>query len=388
MLVDHIHQLIHVGRHIGGVVVVGPAPHAVGRNPGHGEEAHILHIQLLARAVAEDGLLGKPGQVANRELSGHVLKEDLGNAGDGAHLCDLLEALLNGRLEEGLLGLDTAQVAVGVARVEDVAVVVAVVTPAQQLHGLVAVDKLIALLEVNLEVLGQVVVVHPAGDVKVHAADGVHQLAHGLPLHHKGVVRDEAHQLADLLLQGVHALVAAAVHVVDGVDLLNVPGDVDQGVPGNAHDGQLLVGDIIGGQHHSVRIAAAVCVAAHHQEGIEILLPVAGHAARPRTCSAGFALLLRTGRLLGAPVRLCYLGRLLDEDGQGNSNDHNDSRQNGDADKYAAEHLLLGGALRLGLFGLLGLAGLRIPVCKLRFLGGDRLFLLLRRGFRLFGGRL
>ena len=68
-----------------------------------------------------------------------------------------------------------------------------VLAPAEKLHGLVAVQLLFPLVHVDVQVLGGVVVAHVQRHVEGHAADGVHQLAHGLPLHHHVEVGDEAH---------------------------------------------------------------------------------------------------------------------------------------------------------------------------------------------------
>ena len=108
-----------------------------------------------------------------------------------------LQALGRHRLQEGLLGLHPAQVSVGVLHR-----VVVVVPPADQPHGVLAAEGLLASLQVDVQVLGRVVVVHVKGHVELYAADGVHQLAHGLPLDHHIEIGDDAGELAHLPLQG------------------------------------------------------------------------------------------------------------------------------------------------------------------------------------------
>ena len=122
-------------------------------------------------------------------------------------------------------------------------------------------------------------VVHGIGHIEIHAADGVHDLAHGLPLQNHLIIRLKANQLGDFFIKSLDALLPAAVHVVNGVDLLHVPVDVYHGVTGNGHDVGLLVGHIVTGQQHGVRVAATPGVPAQDQHGVVILaLPFAADA--------------------------------------------------------------------------------------------------------------
>ena len=124
----------------------------------------------------------------------HILHKDLRQAGDLQQ--DLrLQALRRHRLQEGLLGLDPAQVPVGVLHG-----VVVVVPPANQAHGLLPVQLLIALFQMDVQILpwGRVIIIHVEGDLEVDAANGVHQPAHRLPLDHHIEVRDDAGELAHL----------------------------------------------------------------------------------------------------------------------------------------------------------------------------------------------
>ena len=139
------------------------------------------------------------------------------------------------------------------------------------MHGIVAAEQPVALALVDGKILIGVLIVHVAGDVKIHAVHGVHDFAHGFPLHNHLIVRLEAHQLRDFFIEGLDALFSAAVIIINGIDPLDVPRNVDHGIPRNGHDGGLLVGDIIAGQQHGVRVAAAACVPAQDQYRVVIL---------------------------------------------------------------------------------------------------------------------
>ena len=160
--------------------------------------------------------------------------------------------------------------AAGVADAVMIAVgtVLVVFPPADHLHGVVAGEEAIALFLFDHQALQRVMVIHGVGHVEPDAAHGIHDLAHGLPLQHHLIVRGKAHQLADLLVEGLDALVPAAVGVIDGVDLLDVPGDIDHGVPGNGHDGGRLIGHIVAGQEHGVRVSTAAGIPSQNEHGI------------------------------------------------------------------------------------------------------------------------
>ena len=209
----------------------------------------------------------------------HVLVERLN---EGAHLGHVLgpQKLIHHGLQECLLGFDAAQVAVRVAPCD--AVFPVVVAVAEDLHGVVPAEKAVARRLVDMEILIGVVVVHVLGHVEVHAADGVHDLPHGVPFHHHLEVRLEAHQLGNLLVEVLDAPLASAVVIIDGVDPLDVPGDVHHGIPGDGHDGGLLVRHVVAGQQHGVRISAAAGIPAQDQDGPVILaLPLSIAATGP-----------------------------------------------------------------------------------------------------------
>ena len=243
---------------------------------GHGHKIHLGGVQLGAAAVPQECLLGEPEHILETEIRLHVLIEHLDKLID---LRDVFQAhqLLDHGLQQPLLGLDAAQVAVGIA--QHLAVFAVVMAVTEYLHGVVAAEQPVALALVDGKILIGVLIVHVAGDVKIHAVHGVHDLAHGFPLHNHLIVRLEAHQLRDFFIEGLDALFSAAVIIINGIDPLDVPRNVDHGIPRNGHDGGLLVGDIIAGQQHGVCVAAAPGVPAQDQHGVVILaLPFAADA--------------------------------------------------------------------------------------------------------------
>ena len=247
--------------------MIHPAP-AGDVGVGHGHKVHLGGIQLGAAAVPQECLLGEPEHILETEIRLHVFIEHLDKLID---LGDVFQAhqLFDHGFQQPLLGLDAAQIAVGIA--QHLAVFPVVVAVAEYLHGVVAAEQPVALALVDGKILIGVLIVHVAGDVKIHAVHGVHDLAHGFPLHNHLIVRLEAHQLRDFFIEGLDALFSAAVIIINGIDPLDVPRNVDHGIPGNGHDGGLLVGHIVAGQQHSVRVAAAACVPAQDQYRVVIL---------------------------------------------------------------------------------------------------------------------
>ena len=71
----------------------------------------------------------------------------------------------------------------------------------------------------DLEILIGVVVVHILGYVKPHTAQGVHQLAYGVGIHHKVVVGEDTGEVTDLLLEVFDAAAAGGTVTVDSIDL-------------------------------------------------------------------------------------------------------------------------------------------------------------------------
>ena len=227
---------------------------------GHGDEIHVLHLQ-----PAQIGSLGEPQNVLQAQVRLHILLEHLDELIDLGDILQLQQLFQHGG-QKGLLSLDAAQIAVGIAVVQ-----IVVVAVAQYAHGLLSVEFLIALADMDGQVLIGVVVIHVPGHVEPHPAHGVHNLTHGLPLDDHLVVRLKAHQLGDLLIEVLNTLVSPAAVIVYGVDALDVVGHIHHGIPGDGHDRGLLVGHVIACQQHGVGVAAATRVPAQNQDRIVVL---------------------------------------------------------------------------------------------------------------------
>ena len=125
----------------------------------------------------------------------------------------------------------------------------------------------------DVEVLPLVVVVHILGNVELHAAQGVHELGHGLQVRHKVVVGVDAGKLAYLGLQPLYPAAGRCGGGVDAAYSLEIPGHIHSGVPGDGQAADLAAGGVKGDQDQGV------CVAAHgvqtgHQKGVDPLPPV------------------------------------------------------------------------------------------------------------------
>ena len=178
-------------------------------------------------------------------------------------------------------------------------------------------------------------VVHVVGHVEVHAADGLHNRADGLPLHDHLIVRLEADELGDLLIERLDALIAPAVVVVDGVDLLHIPWDVHHRVARDGHDRRLLVRHIVAREQHRVGVAASARVAAEHKDRVEVLaFPLAAHA-RTHTVAViqidvGLTWVLR----VAVPVRQLRRTDLQQIAADGDHADEQHRRQRGDEQSF------------------------------------------------------
>ena len=259
--IDHLHQLVHIGHHIAQIGMIASAPYAF-RRAGHRNE-----VNVFAGQSAENRLLAEPSQIIDRQVRSHLLCKNAGIFKDLCHFINL-ETLLDQRFQETLLGFNPAQISVGIA--------VFPFAEAHHTHSLLTVELLVAFLHMDGQILRRILIIHVAGHVIPYAADGVHQLAHGLPFHNHAVIRHKTHQLAHFFVQRLNTVITAAIKVVYGVDLLHIPVDVHHGVAGDTHDIHFLIFHIIGCQEHGICVAAAAGVAADHQKGKKVLFPVAG----------------------------------------------------------------------------------------------------------------
>ena len=178
-------------------------------------------------------------------------------------------------------------------------------------------------------------VVHVVGHVEVHAADGLHDRADGLPLHDHLIVRLKADELGDLLIERLDALIAPAVVVVDGVDLLHIPWDVHHRVARDGHDRRLLVRHIVAREQHRVGVAASARVAAEHKDRVEVLaFPLAAHARAHAVAviqiDVGLTWVLR----VAVPVRQLRRTDLQQIADDGDHADEQHRRQRGDEQSF------------------------------------------------------
>ena len=129
----------------------------------------------------------------------------------------------------------------------------------------------------DVQILVGIVVVHIIGHIKLHAAQCVHDLADGLPLHRHIEVWDDAGEIAHLLLQPFDASGGSVYRI----DLFDLPGYVDHGVPWNVDAVHRAVRHVIGHQNHGIRISAAAGILPQQQEGEHVLFPTGGHIRLP-----------------------------------------------------------------------------------------------------------
>ena len=178
-------------------------------------------------------------------------------------------------------------------------------------------------------------VVHVVGHVEVHAADGLHDRADGLPLHDHLIVRLKADELGDLLIERLDALIAPAVVVVDGVDLLHIPRDVHHRVARDGHDRRLLVRHVVAREQHRVGVAASARVAAEHKDRVEILaFPLAVHARAHAVAVIQIDVGLTGVLRVAVPVRQLRRTDLQQIAADGDHADEQHRRQRGDEQSF------------------------------------------------------
>ena len=168
-----------------------------------------------------------------------------------------------------------------------------------------------ALVQMDMQVLVGVVVVHIPRYVEFHAAHGVHYPPHRFPLNDHIEVGKHAGQVSHMIFQVFHTAAAGFLGVVHAVDLFNAPGYIDGRIPWNTHHVHLLVGYVVGHQNDGVRPAAGG-IPAQQEEGEIVLLPSARRVRRPR--SGGIAVGV-IGVVIGH-ARLVIVGyvRFFDEE--------------------------------------------------------------------------
>ena len=141
-------------------------------------------------------------------------------------------------------------------------------TEAHRVHKVVAVQELVALLDVdtNGRILVRRIPVHVVGYVVVHAAYGVHDVRRRLDVYYRPAV----HLVAQDVLHGVQKGADAVAAVVDAggvglVHLLGADGDVYEQVTGQVHKVQLALDCIEHTYDVCIRVQALAVQAADQE---------------------------------------------------------------------------------------------------------------------------
>ena len=150
MLVDQRQGFLLIEVNVGGFPFVGKG------GEGNGARAH------------GDGFLSKPGQIAQSQIGFHIGLEDLDEIVDFIQVGGG-QSLLGGSLQKCLLGLHAAQILRGIAAAET-----------NHFHGVFAVQGLQTLVNVDVQILIGIFVMHIHGDIEGNAADGIHHGGNGL----------------------------------------------------------------------------------------------------------------------------------------------------------------------------------------------------------------
>ena len=296
LVVHNVQQLLRLGENI---VLRPPRIRAavdIQCRIRHGDKVDIFDLE-----PAHHGLRAEPEHFLKRQIRGDVVLHRAGKFANLRHIFKL-QKLLDHRFQKRLLRLDAAKVAVRIA-----VVYIGVVAVAQHLHYIAAAEFAVTLGLVNVQILIGIVVVHVARHIVVNAAHGLHDRADRVPFDNDLIVRLEADELGNLLIECLDTLFSPAVVVVDGVDALDVPGDVDHCVARDGHDRRLLVGHVVAREQHRVGVAAAARVAPEDEHRVEIL--ALSLAVRARAHAVAVVDLVDL-RLVGVLLRIVLVRQL------------------------------------------------------------------------------
>ena len=141
-----------------------------------------------------------------------------------------------------------------------------------------------------MEILIGVIVVHIKGHIEIYPAQSFYDLTHSLPLNNHIEVRHNAGKILHLGLEAIHPQLGG----INRVDLLDIPGHVDHGIPGNAHEAYLLIGYVVGSQHNGIGTAAGGILSQEKECKVIFLSPA---------CSSWLIAFFRQGFLIIFCVR-------------------------------------------------------------------------------------
>ena len=179
-----------------------------------------------------------------------------------------LQKLAHHGLEHLVLHVDAADIAVGIR-----------VAEAEHAHGLIAVEVLIALLDMDAQILTGVVIVHIDRDVKINAAHGVNELDEHLHVKERITVDPVAENLlraADERLHAVPAVVFGRGIVL--VHLLGLVGHVHGRIARDADKLQRLILRVEHTDKYGVRQAGRAVLAGDEERVAPFLAAVCADA--------------------------------------------------------------------------------------------------------------
>ena len=138
-----------------------------------------------------------------------------------------------------------------------------------------AVQKLFAFVEVDIQILSRVGVVHPLGNIEINSAHQVHQLDKCFQIDQRVAIDLNTEDGGKLLLERVDPLLPFSIASIDRIDLGNGVIAVNQRVTWNAHHGNGVIVGVQAGNDNGVG-AGAVVVNANEQDIVEAFPDAAG----------------------------------------------------------------------------------------------------------------
>ena len=179
-----------------------------------------------------------------------------------------LQKLARHGLKQLVLHVDAADIAVGIR-----------VAEAEHAHGLIAVEVLIALLDMDAQILTGVVIVHIDRDVEVDAAHGVNELDEHLHVKERITVDPVAENLLRAADERLHAVLAVVLgRGVVLVHLLGLVGHVHGRIARDADKLQRLILRVEHTDKYGVRQAGRAVLAGDEERVAPFLAAVCADA--------------------------------------------------------------------------------------------------------------